>query len=393
MLKRTFLVLIVFALGLTACVRSMSEAPADTTEPMEEEEIQITQVAEETPPSRSPDIVDITWLWQAFTQADTAGQASVPNPADYTLLLNPDGTFSAKVDCNQVLGSYVLEGNNLTLMMGPSTLVACESESLADPYLALLSQVNAFDVIEGQLFLVGESGQMAFLNGGEAEAAAPAEEAKQAPTAAPETASSLTNALWEWTGLAQAGTESQSAIESPELYTVAFFKDGSLRVKADCNTAIGEFTSDGTNLAITMGAMSMAACAPGSYSNQFVTFLGQVGTYQLNDNQLVLVTADNTSQLSFSSAGQVIVVKPAALGEPSVMASQPVAVRSAPAADQPEYGYLLAGVSTAASGINPDGAWYAIALPVEIAPSGLGWVSVAEVSLHNAQPADLPVIK
>ncbi len=394
MIKRIFLILLICALGLAACVRSMSPAPDETAAPPVDEVIQITQVVDETPPARSPDILGVTWLWQAFTQADSASQETVPNPADYTLLLNPDGTFLAKVDCNQVTGSYGIDGNNLGFELGISTQAACGPESLFDQFLAILSQAAAFEVIEGQLFLVGQSGQMAFLNGGMAESAAPAETAKQAPLASGQaTAASLVNTLWQWTGLMDAATGSQSAIEDPEKYNIVFFKDGFLRVKADCNTAVGEYTSDEASLAITLGAMSMAACEPGSLSNQFVEALGQVDSYQINENQLVLVSAADASQLTFSSAGQVLVVKPAAMGKPSMMASQPVVVRSAPAADSPEYGLLLAGVSTAVAGKSPDAAWYAIALPNELAPSGLGWVSAAEVSLYNAEPADLPVIE
>jgi heat shock protein HslJ len=389
MLKRALIILIICALGLAACVRSFSTEPAPASTTVVST-VEVTQVVEEAQPAASDEIVNVAWLWQAFAQNEPPGQTVVPNPADYTLLLNPDGTFTAKVDCNQALGSYTLEGSNLTLEPGPSTLAACGPDSLSDQYLALLSQVNQFELIEGQLFLVGESGQMAFINGGQAEAAAPAE---PTPAPVPESTTSLVDVLWEWTGLKQTEPETQDAVPNPELYSVVFLEDGSLRVRADCNTAVGEYTSDGNSLTITLGAMTMAACGAGSYSDPFVMMLGQVGSYQLAENQLVLATTDNAYQMSFLNAGEVIMVPPAPLGKPSITVFQPVVVRSTPGADQPSVGVLLGGASAAALGKSPDGAWVAIALPAGLASGGRGWVSAAEVSLYNAIPADLPVIE
>ena len=51
------------------------------------------------------EILGLTWQWEAFQ--DTAGinDVSVPNPENYTLTLNEDGTASIKADCNQVIWS------------------------------------------------------------------------------------------------------------------------------------------------------------------------------------------------------------------------------------------------------------------------------------------------
>jgi heat shock protein HslJ len=58
--------------------------------------------------------------------------SAVPDPQNYLLLLNKDGSFEAKADCNQLHGTYTLSGGNLTLTHGPMTMAQCAPSSLSD---------------------------------------------------------------------------------------------------------------------------------------------------------------------------------------------------------------------------------------------------------------------
>jgi uncharacterized lipoprotein YbaY len=112
----------------------------------------------------SSDIVGIVWNWQGFQDTAEKNDIVVPNPDNYRLELLPDGTFSAKADCNLVSGTYTLEGASLTLQLGPTTMAECGPDSLYNEYLALLTQVVTY-VREGEalyLNLMADAGNMKF---------------------------------------------------------------------------------------------------------------------------------------------------------------------------------------------------------------------------------------
>ncbi len=109
-------------------------------------------------------IIGTTWQWEEFQ--DTAGinDITVHNPKNYTLTLNPDGTFNAQADCNMVSGNYALEGSSLTLAAGPMTMAMCPPESLSDTYVARLGEVVSAVQEGGKLFLnlMMDGGNMIF---------------------------------------------------------------------------------------------------------------------------------------------------------------------------------------------------------------------------------------
>jgi heat shock protein HslJ len=85
----------------------------------------------------------------------------VPDPENYTLTLDEDGSFSAKADCNQASGTYEATADALTLTLGAVTRKACPPGSLGDQYLGLLPQAASFRVQGSQLELglVDEQGE------------------------------------------------------------------------------------------------------------------------------------------------------------------------------------------------------------------------------------------
>ena len=100
------------------------------------------------------EIVGTTWQWEAFQ--DTAGinDITVPDPENYTLTLNEDGTASIKADCNLVTWSYELDGSQLTFdTTGPSTLAMCAENSLDTQYLERLGATATYVMEDGKLYL------------------------------------------------------------------------------------------------------------------------------------------------------------------------------------------------------------------------------------------------
>lgn len=102
-------------------------------------------------------------------------------------------------------------------------------------------------------------------------------------------APTLAGPTWKWQK-----TEFNSGktipVASPDNYTLQFANDGTVSIKADCNSGSGKYVvTNGTDLTITVGAMTLAACAPDSLSDEFITELGQVIHYTIDRNgELVL---------------------------------------------------------------------------------------------------------
>jgi heat shock protein HslJ len=90
-----------------------------------------------------PSPVGALWRWQGTALSDGT-RITVADPSRYTLQLQPDGTVDIKADCNQVGGTYTLNGASLTITLGPSSHAACPPDSQADVYLQQLAAVVAY---------------------------------------------------------------------------------------------------------------------------------------------------------------------------------------------------------------------------------------------------------
>lgn len=86
-------------------------------------------------------LTGVNWQWDSW--ANSEGVNEVPDPANYTLTFNTDGTLNGKADCNNFAGTYTQENAGIQIMLGPTTLVACPEGSLSDLYLQQLGQVVA----------------------------------------------------------------------------------------------------------------------------------------------------------------------------------------------------------------------------------------------------------
>ena len=111
------------------------------------------------------DMVGPTWQWTHLNENHPKSQSVIPDPENYTLTLADDGTFTAKADCNQVSGTYDLQGDSLTITPGPSTRAACGADSLDQQFVSLLHAVSNFtlDGSDLTLGLAADAGDMGFV--------------------------------------------------------------------------------------------------------------------------------------------------------------------------------------------------------------------------------------
>ena len=121
-----------------------------------------------SPAGSGSSITGTVWQWTAMQETVPASQSVVPDPENYTITFKDDGTADIKADCNNVTATYKIDGSNLTITLGASTLMACGDNSSDAVYLDSLSKVSSYAIENGQLRLKfpQDGGKMDFKNGG-----------------------------------------------------------------------------------------------------------------------------------------------------------------------------------------------------------------------------------
>lgn len=237
-----------------------------------------------TPGVLSP-IVGPVWEWTRTT--DSAGATiTVANPAQYTIQFQANNNYTGRADCNTLNGTYVINGSALTINPGTTTLVGCPAGSLADQYTTQLFAAGTYFMqgTELTINLKANAGVMHFRQQG-----------------APSNAAVLIGPVWKWTQTLNTNGPTQ-IVPDPNLYTLQFNPDGSVQVKADCNSGSGVYTAGANNsLTIQISAMTQAACPPGSLSDAYVQQLNSTASFFTGGSELVLNNQNNSAQLKFGS--------------------------------------------------------------------------------------------
>jgi heat shock protein HslJ len=111
----------------TACGGGGEEQAAAPAEPAPAEPAEPTI---EGPPS----LQGVVWEWQGSQYSD--GSEAVPeDPALYTIEFADDGSASILANCNTVQATYEENDGSISIVLGPSTKVACPEGSLDQEYL------------------------------------------------------------------------------------------------------------------------------------------------------------------------------------------------------------------------------------------------------------------
>ena len=213
------------------------------------------------------------------------------------------------------------------------------------------------------------------------------------PTAA---AQSLAGTTWFW--ISQTTPVAETIVVDPARYTVLFNEDGTANIVADCNNVGATYTSDGSSLAITLGASTLVACPDDSQADEFLTGLESAALYFFQDGDLYIDRFASAGTMRFSAdvpetGGEVEATLTPEPGTASatVTAADGIFVRSGPGTEYPDIGVAATDESWTVTGRTEDGTWLAIAVPITWAADGQGWVSAEFVELSGG--ADLPVIE
>jgi heat shock protein HslJ len=122
-------------------------------------------------PTSADSIQGIIWQWTSVTNKSTGETTTVPDPENYTIIFNADGTLNGKADCNTFNGTYTQE-NGFSITIGASTMAFCGEASLDQQYLTLLGSITAGGLDGAGGFALETAGgeqRMIFIDGGAAE--------------------------------------------------------------------------------------------------------------------------------------------------------------------------------------------------------------------------------
>jgi len=216
-------------------------------------------------------------VWQTIAITDPAGATTeIIDPARYTAQFLPDGSLLIRADCNRGRSSYEIAGTKLIVHPGVSTLALCPPDSHDQAFVAALHGADSFAFDdEGLLLLSGSAGDLTMQ-------------------------ATLEGVIWQWEQF-EGGDGSVTTPDDPSRYTVTFLPDARLAIRADCNRAVGAWSSQESQLELSIGGMTRAMCPPGSLSNDFVEDLGYVRSHVFRDGKLYLSLMADAGIMTFAA--------------------------------------------------------------------------------------------
>lgn len=221
-----------------------------------------------------------SWKWTTSQFSD--GKTDTPSdPNQYLLTFNADGTVGIKADCNQVGGTYTTEGNQLTITVGPSTLVACPEGSLGGEYVRQLGLVSSYSLKDGNLILEFklDSGSMTF---------------------APSATTGLAGTKWDIVNVNN-GNQGVVSVVTGTTLTLAFGEGGRVSGNAGCNSFTGTYTSENNALNIGPLASTQKLCTEPAgvmeQEAQYLAALQKSATYSIAGSTLTIRDASDATQV------------------------------------------------------------------------------------------------
>lgn len=198
-----------------------------------------------------------------------------------------DGTISGSTGCNDFSGTYEVDGDSLTIELGPMTQKACTDTALQAQETAIverLPKVASYAATDDGLTLNDENGDALLV---------------YAPN---DTA--LAGTSWAATGV----NNGKDAVESTALtenLTAMFGPDNTLSGSGGCNTFTAEYTVAGSDgLQIGAIASTRMACADDvmQLESEYFAALGNTVSYKISGDSLTLADANGATQVSYTAA-------------------------------------------------------------------------------------------
>ena len=229
-----------------------------------------------TPPSaRSPRPLEGTY-WKAIELAGKSTPTQDPKREAH-LLFQTGGRVAGSDGCNQVTGSYELQGDVVRFGQMAGTQMACLNTGEIDRgFRDALKGAARLTIADDRLELFDATGARLAVFAAAAQASAPS------------TSPGLTATSWQLVKF-QGGDSTTLTPDDGAKYTIEFGGGGQLTARVDCNRGRGTWKSSGPNqLALGPLALTRAQCPPGSLHDQIVKQWGYIRSYVVKDGHLFL---------------------------------------------------------------------------------------------------------
>ena len=300
------------------------------------------------PPAQAgTSLTNVLWGWSELTETQPASQSIIPDPENYTLVLQPDNGVQVLADCNSGFGTYTVDGDQMSIEIDVLTTAICGADSLSSLFLDMLERVGSYELSQDELVLnlADVAGTMRFTNLGPGfSMPGPGEGVPTAVAIEPINVRSGPGSQYSSYGVVSIGTSGE---------VLGISEDGEWWV---VRVSI-EYAPDGR----------------GWVKDEFVE----------------VTNAENVPVIPTPPLGDLELPPPDS-GSPTGTVLQPVNVRSGPSTDYTSFGIAPTGAIGQVVGISEDGLWWVIKIPVDLSTEGQGWVSADYVEVIGG--ADVPVI-
>jgi heat shock protein HslJ len=265
----------------------------------------ITRTATATTTTLRPRVADVEWRLEQMTEDDLdvrqEGQPVILQ------LRTQDATVTGSSGCNTYRGTYAAEGVALRVRVIGSTLAACAAPIMAfeQTYLQALAKVEFYGYSNGALWLTNGDGRTS-LEFRRDSAPTPTATAAQAVSPTAPTSSPLIRRIadrtWTLTRYTQDGWE-YPLPGNGDLTLWLRTQDARVGGALPCLFIIGTYDMSGETLRLDVHwdrTLDLRCNPPASLLRwEYVSALGLVETYRVEDGQLVLASADGKLQLVF----------------------------------------------------------------------------------------------
>jgi heat shock protein HslJ len=208
------------------------------------------------------------------------GNDPVAPAPSVTLRFGPGGIVSGSDGCNNYRGTYTTTGDNISIKLGPSTLMACPDPVMkqAQAFSQALNNARKYSATKAELLLKDDKG---------------ATLAKFGPLLV----ASLQSTKWTAQGINNGRGGVETNANTPKVNAV-FGADGRVSGETGCNNYTGAYTTDGSKIKISGLVVTSRECIEAGVMDlqaQYLKALERATTYDLGENSLEL--RDDTGAL------------------------------------------------------------------------------------------------
>ena len=186
------------------------------------------------------------------------------------------GGLQANDGCNALAGTWSARSSELTIALGPSTLMACPPpiEALARSLRAALTATRSFAHDGSRLSLLDANGEAVAVLG-------------------PTEPAGLVDSSWVARSVND-GKQAVVSVPTGVTITARFGADGKVSGSAGCNDYNGAYIAEGTSLSFSPLRTTRKACPPEimAQETRFLAALARVASYRLGQRELDLFDAD-----------------------------------------------------------------------------------------------------